>query len=300
MKPFKLFSLVLLLQNLLFSQSLEPRLYANAPTDLNFLVIGYVKSLGGLELNTQLDLQDAKLDVDVGVLAFARGFDFFGKSAKVDVSLPYMFLGGSAFYNGEKVTRSENGIGDIKARVSVNLYGAPALKLKDFSSYTQDFIVGASLQFTFPSGAYDKAKLINVGRNMYAAKLGLGSSKRFDNLIVELAVDAEFYSKNSEYYRRSIYEQKPVYSVQTHLIYTFNRALWMGLDANYFMGGETKLNGVLQDNGLANSRFGGVLALALSKSNSIKISASSGISTRVGTDFTTAGVFYQYRWGGGL
>ena len=40
-------------------------------------------------------------------------------------------------------------------RLSVNLYGAPALPLWEFASYQQDLIVGASLQVTVPVGQYD-------------------------------------------------------------------------------------------------------------------------------------------------
>jgi len=300
MKLLSLFASLVFFHSLLFSQSLEPRLYSNVPTDLNFFVTGYVKSLGGLELNTQLDLEDANLDVDVAVLAYARGFAFFGKSAKFDIAIPYLSLRGNARYNGEAVSRDTKGLGDIKARFALNLYGAPALKLKDFASYKQDLIVGTSLQVTAPTGTYDNTKLINVGRNVWAAKLGLGASKRIQRLIVELAADAEFYSKNSEYYQANSYQQNPVYSIQSHLIYTFDKGVWIGLDANYFMGGETKLNSDLQDNALANSRYGGVIVFPLSRYDSLKFTGSSGISTRVGTDFTTAGIFYQRRWGGGL
>lgn len=300
MYSVKLFTLLSFFTTLLFSQSLEPRLYSNVPSDLNFMVLGYAKSLGGLELNTQLDLQNANLDVDVAVLAYAGGFNFFSKSAKIDVVIPYMYLRGDALFEGSPVSRDVSGLGDMKARVAVNFYGAPALKLKDYANYEQDLIIGSTLQITLPTGQYDNQKLINVGRNMYAAKLGFGASKKLDRVIVELAVDGEFYSKNSDYNGGNSYEQKAVYSAQTHLIYTFDRGIWMGIDANYFVGGATKLNGTLQDNSLANSRFGGVVAFPLSRYDSIKISGSSGISTRVGTDFTTAGVFYQRRWGGGL
>jgi len=297
---FKIFLIISFLSFPLFSQSLEPRLYSNIPKDLNFLVLGYVKSLGGLELNTQLDLDNVKMDVDGAVLAYARGLDFFGKSAKIDVVIPYIFIKGDAIYNGSHIDKDIGGLGDIKSRFSVNLYGAPSLSLKDFMSYKQDFIIGTSIQLTFPTGQYDSSKLINIGRNMWAAKFGLGASKRFDQLIVELAVDGEFYSKNSSYFNGNSYEQDPVYSFQSHLIYTLKGGVWIGADANYYIGGMSKINGISKDNSLENSRFGAVVAFPISRYDSIKITASRGISTRVGTDFSTLGLFYQHRWGAGL
>ena len=40
------------------------------------------------------------------------------------------------------------------------------------------------------------------------------------------------------------------------------------------------------------------LALPVDRHNSIKLYANSGVSTRTGSNFTTAGVAWQYRWGG--
>jgi len=233
-------------------------------------------------------------------LAYARGFELFSKSAKIDVVVPFLRIHGDAIYNGDYVSRDINGVADIKSRISLNLYGAPSYSLKNFRNYKQDLIIGTSLQITTPTGQYDSTKMINIGRNMWAVKLGIGASKRLNRLIVELALDAEVYSKNNSYFNGNSFEQEPVYSVQTHLIYTFDKGIWIGADANYFMGGATKLNGILKDNSLENSRYGAVVAFPLNRYNSIKITASKGISTRVGTDFSTAGLFFQHRWGGGL
>jgi hypothetical protein len=48
--------------------------------------------------------------------------------------------------------------GDLRFRLSVNLYGAPALTLKEFRNYQQDLIVGASLQVSMPAGLYDSRR----------------------------------------------------------------------------------------------------------------------------------------------
>jgi hypothetical protein len=50
-------------------------------------------------------------------------------------------------------------------RLSVNLLGAPAMKLPEFRSYQQDLIVGAGLQVSVPAGQYDETRLVNIGTN---------------------------------------------------------------------------------------------------------------------------------------
>jgi hypothetical protein len=41
------------------------------------------------------------------------------------------------------------------------------------------------------------------------------------------------------------------------------------------------------------------VALPVDRYNSIKLNVSTGISTRTGSEFSTFGVAWQYRWGAG-
>ena len=78
------------------------------------------------------------------------------------------------------------GLADPLLRVSVNFYGAPAISMKEFPSYQQDIIIGASLQVTVPLGQYDSTKLLNVGTNRWSFKPELGISKAWGSLILEV------------------------------------------------------------------------------------------------------------------
>ena len=64
-------------------------------------------------------------------------------------------------------------------------------------------------------------------------------------------------------------------------------------------GGRTTVNGVRGDNEQTNTRAGLTLAIPVDRQNSIKLSASTGISTRTGSEFSAIGVAWQYRWGAG-
>jgi hypothetical protein len=74
----------------------------------------------------------------------------------------------------------------------------------------------------------------------------------------------------------------------------------MAVTGTYFTGGRTEVDGVTSDDLQRNSRLGATLALPLNRHNSIKLYASTGISTRTGSDFDLIGIAWQYRWGGGL
>jgi hypothetical protein len=72
------------------------------------------------------------------------------------------------------------------------------------------------------------------------------------------------------------------------------------VDATYFAGGRSTLNGALQNDLQQNWRVGGTLSFPVDVRNSIKLYASSGVSARTGNSYDLIGIVWQYRWGGGL
>lgn len=283
-----------------FAQSLEPRAYTNVPVGMNFLIAGFAYSTGGLVTDPDLPLKDAHLRVRAPVLAYARSLDAWGKSAKFDAIVPGGCLDGSAEVNGAVQTRDVCGLIDPAFRFSLNLYGAPALSLKEFASYRQDVIAGASLQVIAPFGQYDPTRLVNLGNNRWIFRPEIGISKSFGALSLELALDTSFFTTNHEFFGGRVREQEPMHSAQAHLVYQFANGVWGALNTTYYTGGETTINGVKQDDRQRASRLGATMAIPVDRRNSIKLYASSGLSIRTGTDFDTLGIAWQYRWGGGL
>src|SRR4051794_37571248 len=137
------------------AQDAEPRSYSNAPVGMNFLVAGYAYTRGGIAFDPALPIDNVDLRTNSLVLAYVHAFGIGDMSAKFDAIIPYTWLSGSADYQGQPLTRDVNGAVDPRFRLSVNLYGAPALSSADFASYRQDLIVGLSLQVSAPWGQYD-------------------------------------------------------------------------------------------------------------------------------------------------
>jgi hypothetical protein len=282
------------------AQHLEPRAYINTPVGTNFLIAGYTYSWGGLLSDPALPLTNAQLDIHAPLVAYARSFDAWGKSAKFDTVLAGGCLEGTATLSGAPVQRDICGLFDPTFRVSVNFYGAPALAPKDFASYRQDLIVGASLQVQAPLGQYDPTRLVNLGTNRWEFRPEIGVSKVFYPLLVEAVLSATFYTANDEYYGGQTREQEPVLATQLHLVYLFRGGSWLALDANYYSGGRTTLDGVTQNEELGNARLGLTYSYPWDRQHSIKFYASEGISVRVGADVTTVGFAWQYRWSAGM
>ena len=282
------------------AQSIEPRAYSNAPVGVNFLLAGYAYTRGGFPLDTALPVTDPQLDTSSAVFAYARVLDLWGMSGKFDVIAPYTWLSGTANFVGQPIERITNGFADPAFRLSVNLYGAPALSLKEFKDYQQDLIVGASLQVSVPWGQYDPQKLVNLGTDRWSFKPEVGISKALGPWTLELQAAATLFTNNNRFLGNNTRSQAPVYSLQGHVIYGFDSGVWVSFDTTYFNGGRTTINDTLSSDLQQNWRFGGTLAFPVDVRNSIKLYASRGVAARTGNDYDLFGVAWQYRWGAGL
>lgn len=292
--------LLFLFANSSSAQEMEPRAYSNAPIGMNFLLMGYGHLNGALLFDPSLPVQGANASVDVGVMGYVHSFDFQGKSAKFGIAMPYAGLDANGFLDGAYRERIVSGFADPTFILSVNFSGAPALTLKEFQSYKQNTIVGATVKVTAPLGQYDEDRLLNIGTNRWVFKPELGISQMRGDWIIEGATAVAFYTDNTEFFNGQKLEQAPIYSVQGHVVYNFSRGLWAALDATYYTGGISTVDGIEKDNKLDNWRLGLTLAIPVDKYNAIKLAASSGVSTRTGTDFNSYLLAWQYRWGGGL
>jgi hypothetical protein len=282
------------------AQDIEPRQYSNTPVGVNFLVSGYSYTQGGLAFDGSLPLTNPHLETNSGVLGFARSLDLWGHSGKIDAGVPYTWLSGSADYVDQTLQRTVNGFGDPVFRLSVNLYGAPALQMKDFAAYHQDLIVGAALQVSVPWGQYDDSRLVNIGTNRWFFKPSVGASKAIGPWILEATVAATLFTDNTDFFGGNLRAQDPLYSMQGHLIRSFRAGMWGALDATYFWGGSTSINGTARNDLERNWRVGATFTMPLNVRNSIKLAASDGVSARTGNNYSQVGVYWQYRWGGGI
>jgi len=283
-----------------FAQSLEPRAYANAPVGLNFLIVAYAYSTGGVAFDPSVPLENGQARVHAVPLAYVRSLDVFGNSASIGLVLPFADLSGSAALGGVERERQSTGMADPAMRLAVNFYGAPAMSMEQFKGYRQDLIVGASVVVTAPFGKYDSSRVANLGTNRWSAKPELGVSKALDVWTVEVNTGVTFFTRNDDYLRGNVRDQDPLYSAQLHLTRQFGRGMWGAISTTYYEGGRSSLNGVPRDDRQSGSRVGLTFSLPLARQYGLKFYASTGLVARTGTDFDTVGLAWQYLWGGGL
>ena len=280
------------------AQDLEPRLYTNVPLGINFVGAGYGYSEGNVLFDPTIALENAEIEIDGPVLGYGRSIRLGPFSGKVDGAIADVCLDGSADYEGERVTRNVCGWTDARARVTVNFIGAPPLARQEFASYRQDWVFGASLQIGLPVGDYDPARLVNIGANRASAKLEVGVSKNLEHWLLEVSLADTLYEHNTNFYGGRVREQESITSLQGHAVYRFGSGIWLAIDATRYHGGQTATNGVSSRDLQSNTRLGVTASLPINPKQSVKLAASTGVSTRTGTDFDTVAVVWQYAWGG--
>ena len=91
--------------------------------------------------------------------------------------------------------------------------------------------------------------------------------------------------------------QSPIYAIQGNATYTLRPGLWVSIQAGYGEGGSRTIGGELRDDAQENSRIGATASIPLGRRHGLKVLFSSGVATRIGTDFDSFSVAYQYLWG---
>ena len=277
-----------------FAQEIEPRAYSPSPTGVTFVLLGATRSEGGILTDPSLPVDNVEATVDAGVAGVGYTFALFGQSASVAVAVPYVWGDFSGTLFGEPASTSRSGLGDTKLRLAVNLLGGPAMTPQEFARRKPGPTLGASLTVSAPTGQYDGERLVNIGTNRWAIKPEIGVSFPVGGWFLEGYAGVWLFEDNPDFFGGQRREQDPLPSVQAHFSYTFRPRLWVAFDAVYYWGGESTIDGVPREDRQSNSRGGVTFSLPIGRSQSLKFNWSNGASTRVGSEFMTYGVAWQY------
>ena len=277
-------------------QVLEPRLYSNAPTGLNAVAFGYSYSIGSLEFDPALPIEDADGNGSVIPVGYVRTFGLAGKSAKLEVVLPIAWGHYEGFLEGEFRTRDLAGIADPSFRLAVNLIGSPALGPREFRDFRQGTILGVSLQVRPPLGSYEPDKLLNLGTNRWTFRPEIGLSQVWRKWFFELAGAVWLFTDNNDFFGGQLFEQQRLSAVKGSIIRGFKPGLWAALSVGYGTGGKTIVEGIPRNTFQKNWRFMASVSLPVRPGQAIRLFAISGIRQRVGSDNDVFGALYQITW----
>ena len=281
------------------AQDLEPRSYFNLPVGQNVLVTAYGYSEGELNVAPGVPLEDAELSMDTLVVGYARTLDIGGNSGKISLVGGNSCLRGDGFFRGEFSEVDRCGWLDPRIHFSYNFFGAPAMTMKKFQSRKDrgNLVAGVSLLVIPPLGDNSSKYLFNTGSNRWTVRPEIGLSKGWGKWSAEMALGVRFFSDNDEFFNDIVLEQDELFNVQGHLMYSLRKGRWVSINSNYFWGGRTTKDGQRIEDRQSNSRLGATLNWPLNSQHALKVFATTGYRFRIGNDFNTFGIAWQYRWG---
>ncbi len=277
------------------AQELEPKAYSASPVGATFLVLALSRSTGSVVFDPTIPITDVSADINGGVLGVGTTFPLFGKLALVSAAVPYAWgdISGQVGEEARAVTRS--GFADVRGRISMNLVGNDAMRAGEFVKTPRRTIVGVSVTAAAPTGEYDRTKLINLGNHRWAFKPEVGVAVPKGRWDIDAYLGVWLFTGNDDFYPGGRSRtQDAMLAVQGHVSYTFKPRLWLAFDSTWYSGGGAQVDGAAPIGAVNNARSGVTLSIPASRRQSIKVSYSTGVAVRTGTDFRTLAIAWQF------
>ena len=282
--------------NVAAGQEMEPGAYSPAPIGSQFVVVSYGRQSGNVLVDASLPLTDVSAKFNAGIFAYGRTFSLANRQANIAVIFPYIWGTARGTVREDQLTVRRSGGGDVAIRFSTLLKGGRAMSPKEFAARKPQTIIGASVLVLVPTGQYDPQRLLNLSSNRWLFKPEIGISRPVGRWTFEAMGSARLFTANNSFLGDSRRAQRPFASVQGAVIYTLRRRMWLSGNATFYAGGSTVVNGTANEDRQENSRIGATFALPLTQRQSVKIAWAKGVTTRIGGNFNSVVVGWQYAW----
>ena len=283
--------------NIASAQDLAPRAYLITPTGSNAVTLSYSFNDGSVFVDPTLPIEDLKIKFQTQSISYYRAYSLWGRSSNLTLYLPYALANAKGVIAGSAAEVYRSGLADSRIRFSINLKGGPAKAPREFSSWHETSLLGVSFTAVVPTGQYDPARLMNGGANRWAFKPEVGLSKRWGRWVLDTYAGAWLFTSNNSFYPgSSVRSQQPVGVGEAHLTYYAKPRLWASLDGNFWIGGRSTVDGHKNADEQRNSRTGITVAVPLNQHQTVKLSYARGAYVRIGGDYRTLSVAWQYSW----
>ena len=289
---------LLIFADVTLGQELVPRAYWPSPNGTNVIVLGYQRNTGDIITDPSLPVTGVESDIDFLQLSYQRTFNAWGRTATVQLSLPYTEGRTEGFVDGEFARRDVAGLADARARFAINLKGAPTMDIAGFQELRRnpETLVGASLLVQAPTGEWESDRVINAGTNRWSVKPAIGVIWPMrPTWLLEFEFGAWFFGDNNDFLGETR-KQDPIVSAAVHLVKRIRSGFWVSLDANFYEGGETRIGDEEAGNLQRNSRVGLTAVFPMKPRHALRGSISTGAVTKSGGDFEIFSLAYIYVW----
>jgi hypothetical protein len=258
------------------------RVYQLAPVGLQTFTAFVVNKRGDEGPDPGQTTPGSQTRTDILVLRYARTFGLGGRQFTPFFILP---MGRLQVTQGAGLGDESAGLGDAQLGATLGLFGAPALDRAAYADFRPTLSMSVLGRVYLPTGAYGADQPVNLGANRFSYQLGLpttfifGQSFRDTRLTaLEVLPTITFYSPNRQPFSADVRTQAPMFSVEAHLTHNLAQRVWVSADLLYRNGGESRTDGVdnedpvhgLSAGGSATFPFVGKASLSLTFEHVVK------------------------------
>jgi hypothetical protein len=263
-------------------------MYWNAPVGLNILqTYAWTATSNSISESGAVIDPDIEADMDLLLLGYNRIFDVAEHASILTAMITAGRLSAEAF--GQDL-RTSRGLGDLYLQGTFNLFGAPALSMEAFADYKQKTLLSLLMGVNLPTGEYSADQLLNMGTNRWALRIGLpfvhsvGPWIPGEITTLEILPSAWFYGTNDDFPGNSKLDQATLYTLEAHLTRDLDTRFYVSLDYFLQSGGETRIDGVDQNDAQNASFLGATLGYQINAQFQLLLRYSTSLNPDPGKD----------------
>ena len=275
------------------AQDLEPRRWTVFPAGLNVVGAGYGRTEGDVSFDPVMQIEDATVSGQGLAVSYVRSFAIGDKIARLDILVPWANVRWTGLLDGVPATASRVGLSDPNIRLSMILAGD-----KPDGVATSNTVIGAAVAIKVPFGENLEEKLLNLGQNRFSVRPQVGVLHTHGNWSYELTGSVFLFGDNDDFYGGSKLEQDPLYAVQTHLIYAFDKpGYWAALSAGYGWNGQSTVDGNKVDDSRRLFLSALAVGVPIGKRQGVKLTyLRTRTNTSKGSDVDSLSLGWSYRF----
>lgn len=195
----------------------------------------------------------ANFDATMAMACYAHTFALLDRAAMGVIIFPMGRISGDVTVAGQTANQSTRGFGDPMLEFDINVIGPQAQKnIPDVLRYEPGVSVDLLADLALPIGEYDNDQPLNIGQNRWYGRLGLPIVVQLGPWVpgrrttLEFLPAVWFFGDNDDYVGKTM-ETDPLFQLDAHLSRDFAEYFWGAIDATWYSGGKTTIEGVEGD-----------------------------------------------------
>jgi hypothetical protein len=262
-----------------------PRTYMLVPDGTQIIALNVILQDGNSTQDPTAVFEGSSVSVDVVAPEAVQTFSIGGQQAAAFVVVPLGEVRGAidlGLPGGQlqQLTGDSSVLGDIQVGAIFGVIGSPSLERRDYATSKPMTAIGVLAKLSLPTGEYSQDKIFNIGTNRWSMQLGTNISIPIagatrvapDYTTIDLLPTITFFGENENPFGADRRTQKPLYRLEAHVIRNLSPKVWVSIDGVGTVGGETRTDGLADNNARSSLELGASIAWSLAGNLQLKAS----------------------------